>query len=364
MSKKTMSNPIARLAYMMTSFPKINMLIFRKMIADSKIFASQHFFETFVGIKNVNGKFIPWNLRSRFIYSDSEIQLSIIDTHVKLSDREKEIIKNRAVRVFPFISWSGLVALWLFASLIKTHSHYPYVVMPIILNYGRDKKLSHQAVFMYDNTGKKMIFYEPYGTYEKYGVDYSQVFDKMNYILTGVNQKTHMFHRLYDLGIGSQMIIINQNNKNKSEFDEALAEIKNIYDKTGAVAWDPPKKYNKEFDHTIESIRILDEIEIVAEKYGAIDLLHMGYDLFHTYSAKICVALTVTELYIFSQKGSAGLKKFYAALSSSHHPSKLAIDMFGQVLKSIYGEKLLLIKSLLSNYKLDNATLAKYLTSA
>ena len=252
-------NPIARLSYLLTSNPTASLLIYRKL--DRTFFSMIPFMEMFIDVVDDRSTFKLSSISSRFI--NSKKYISSIDC--ELSSEDKELIKNRVYEVFDYVEYSGIVSMWCLADIVRKNDK-PFVFMPMILNYGRDKYLSHQTAFLYDRKNRNFIFYEPYGSYEKYGIDYSSLFDPMHYILFGKQGKTVPFHQLYNFKTGLQTMIIENNKLTKEEYSRELSDIKKRYDNLSGKGWRLPTKENKKFDNTIESIRIIDDVERVAIK--------------------------------------------------------------------------------------------------
>lgn len=325
-------NPIARLSYLMTGNPNISNLIYRKL-TDTGFFASLPFLELMIELTGAD-KFQLDAISGKFAGRSKYAERLNIDLPLK----EKEQIKSRLHEIFDYVGYSGVVAIWALADLIKK-TKTPFVFMPVILNYGRDMRMSHQAALLYDREKNMLVFYEPYGTYEKYGIDYTTLFNPLRYILFGQRGKVFTFHPVYGFTEGLQIMIINQNKKTSDVYARDLESIKKRYDSQTDASWRNPDDDNKKFDNSIESIRIIDDVERVAIRNRDKKLLYDAYMLFYKYSAKTCVTLTFIDMFFFSRYGIEIMQKFYKDVESSKYPSKFLIDTFGSILVKTYPKK-------------------------
>ncbi len=349
-------NPVARLSYLMTSYAKMDLLLYRKL-AGNGFFAMHPFLEMFIDLR-VDKKFHLNRLFGKFIHSAD--YMKAVAENLSLSKEARDVIKMRCDATFSQVEFGGLCTMWAFADLIKK-SREPYVFLPVILNYGKDKNLSHQTAFLYDRKYNQLVFYEPYGTYEKYGINYGDVFNPISYILLGDEKSVSTFHQVHRLGRGTQQSVIEQNKLTADQFKQELGVVKTMYEKISDDPWRQPKPENKSFDLTIESMRILDDVEDAAFDGGDYEMLYKAYMLFYKYSAKTCVTLTFIDMYIFSRYGPRILRKFYEDCGQQKHPSKFLVDTFGGILSKIYGKKLSIILRPLANLQLTNKEVAEIL---
>ena len=304
----------------------------------------------------VGDKFHLDSVSGKFVGSDKYIKNLV--SH--LSHEEKEIIKNRVYEVFEYVEYSGLMTILTLADLIKKKDA-PFALMPMILNYGKDLRLSHQTAFLYDQSRDVLIFYEPYGTYKKYGIDYKNLFDPLRYILFGRHGKVVTFHKMYGFDIGLQMMIINNNKATTDAYTRELEHIKARYDKLSNSQWRSPTDDNKKFDNTIESIRILGDVEKVALKNGDKKLLLDAYVLFYKYSAKTCVTLTFIDMFFFSRYGVEMIRRFYKDVSMKKYPSVFLIDTFVSILRKTHPKNINYILRILGDINMSNKKIKKIL---
>jgi len=349
-------NPIARLSYMMASEPKLGSLIY-KQLDNTKYFSMPYFARMLINFK-FGKTFSLERISGEFL---SKAHLNAVVNRVRLSHDEKELIKRRIYEKFELVEFKGIVICWVLADIIKNYER-PFALMPLILNYGKDKFLSHQAAFIYDRRSRKLVFYEPYGTYEKYGINYENKFDPLHYILFGSEGTVPTFHKFYKLGLGTQMMIINSNNTHAKEFKSELADIKKRYDTYDNTGWTQPKLENKKFDVSIESMRILDDVEDVALSNKDYQLIEDSYRLFHKWSAKTCVTLTFIDMFFLSRYGVNNLKMFYKNVERHKYPSEFLINTFGNILFEVYGKKLSPVVKMLADVRNSNEVVVQYLT--
>jgi hypothetical protein len=173
-----------------------------------------------------------------------------------------------------------------------------YVMVPVIVDYGRDKRMVHQAaiIVMRDPSasGLCVLFYEPYGAYEKYKKSYSDVVCRLLRAIA----PTQTFHDAIGAPDGIQSIILKQNNMRGETFAAAYTVIKaRLADKGitfSVVAGDGQ-------DKTMCILRAL----FYAQHYlnpkipDDADLLHDILNMYCCYNSKTCVSITLVELNAF-----------------------------------------------------------------
>lgn len=328
-------NPISRLSYLMTGSSKLSGLLYKNL--NNKNFYTFPFLELYLGLKISDNRYIIDEISSKFL--DKEKYTFLIECDI--TPFEKENIKTKILNNIDFMNYSGVVAMWKFYELIKERNE-KYIMMPIILYY-ENSDYSHKAALIY--TEKELLFYEPYGTFQKFGTSYKNALDSFNSIL-GVRKIT-LFHEKYNLGLGSQTIILNKNNNN-NKFNEELDLINK------AFKLPKPSEEDKNFDNTVDSIRIIDTIE-----NNAPHLLENSYLLFNKYSSKTCVTLTFIEMFLLSR--GYDLKKYLDELAKREYPSYDIITLFDNILCHLYKDKMIDIKKKLSNLKLSNDEILMYL---
>lgn len=202
--------------------------------------------------------------------------------------------------------------------LIAKYTMYKYVVIPMIMDYGMTN-MTHKGAMIVDVAAGRLIWYEPYGTYSKYGASYLGVLSRLGKQLGFAVDKQIIWHALGELGEGLQTTLINRNIKNP-EFKPALEKLM-----ARAYVGDP-----HDADGTDIFFKALADLDV----NGAKSILF--YELWEKYSSKLCVTLTVLELFIFAQRGFDGLKLFYEKIRGEEWPAALVIEQFGFMLEKLY----------------------------
>jgi hypothetical protein len=236
------------------------------------------------------------------------------------------------------------------------------------MDYSQDVGLVHQCGLLVDLRDGNLIFYEPYLTFVKYGLDYAQTMKQYLEIYAGALPpkfidgagaiKYHTFRDFFGIEKGIQTIILEKNNANEQAFDEALRgllrdvdaelpDLANIISKDIAGDTNPVNAVDK-------TIRILNVLECFVwhpnknAQYEA--LLTRALELYHTYNSKTCVSITLTEISnlfsIYSAREAedhayvlAQIKEYYSGYAGDT-PNKLLMERIQALIKDVFSDEI------------------------
>lgn len=194
-------------------------------------------------------------------------------------------------------------ARFLIINLVRMYGDtYKYLFIPFLVDYGRNTGIVHQCAFLIDLERGIFIFYEPYGTYSKYGKGYAETMREFVNIYADVlprkytesmRIKSHVrfttFHEMIGRPIGIQSIIMEKNNRRFPEFERQIGEIvarfKSVLPDDLGESSD-----TGESDKTVNSLNLLDFL--YKQKHDYSDAL----SLYNSFSSKNCVSITLIEL--------------------------------------------------------------------
>jgi len=222
-------------------------------------------------------------------------------------------------------------------------------MIPVILDYGKNDKFVHQTMLIIDFDGK-IMFYEPYGKYIKYKMDYSacvcdlfSVFGKFFPDQSGGICDT--YHNIYGLDTGIQSIIMGINNKKFTEFKEQyntiIKKIQNTfpdmdYDKNAISTTD---------DKTVKVLSLMGKLN----NYGDVDdgdvetfkeIYNETMGIYCSMNSKTCVTITLVEmnylLKIPKKEQEERLRNFYNGFRVDA-PNIILMEKLSDLLK-IFGK--------------------------
>lgn len=266
-----------RIIYALTTSRDLNTLLTRRIVKNlepKKIYATRYFFELFIQLKIVNDKFTMTSFSSSLNGNPHKDPISIIKDS------------------------------------IADYSLYKYYIVSVVLNYGK-VRTNHQASFIFDLQSNICMLYEPYGTYNKYGYDYTHAFGeiprKLGFVVT-------TWHKRNNLDIGLQTLLIRATNQ-VEDFEYDIRELD--------AETDYIRDENDTEDKTVNSLLLLTTLE--NEYPRRLNMLTEAYNLFNKWTAKSCVTLTMVELMLFA-KGE--VKNFYDKVRTKKYPSQYINNYF------------------------------------
>lgn len=176
------------------------------------------------------------------------------------------------------------------ASQFKNAKKYKVSAVSTIVNYGKDPHMSHQcAIYRIGSPHNIFLFYEPYGLYVKYGIDYRNVMKSFINAFTKITAFNHytcdIYHDYFRLPKGIQGIMLDQGFANKSEF---LREFTKIRQKITS----DPAKWQYE-DSTDDATFVASTL--MSKVANRPELVREASILYRNNSAKICVSIFLVE---------------------------------------------------------------------
>jgi hypothetical protein len=348
----------AKLAYLLSSCHKMSKIVFNKVFDKYSIknntinsLAYRKNFELYLTLgelpifdkKSVNtNKFIIKNINYKFL-GNTDISDDVIkkSNNKILNYDELHIFDKKCMNLNKLVlcSISAMIKLY-----IKSYS---YLIIPVILDYGRGENFVHQTLLIIDFTGK-IMFYEPYGNYSKYDKDYSKCICSLFSIFKvffpkNTNVVCDTYHNIYGLDEGIQSIIMKKNNERYEEFN---VQYDNIIKK---IQFNFPDINYKKYDIPItddKTVNILNLIQVL-NKYDKVHKskkteFNIIYDevmkIYCSMNSKTCVSITLIEIDYFLKVPKNNQKQkileFYN-LFKVPIPNNILMNKLSQLLNSL-----------------------------
>lgn len=179
--------------------------------------------------------------------------------------------------------------------------------------YG-DNRLMHKGAIFAFNTKKTILFYDPYGTYSKYGLDYLQ--PMIRSLNPGSDIKADKFHNKPEI-LKTQSIILEKNNRRSSEYNALVKSIEPDLDvKDNRISMHDGKQYREQYDATFSTFELLKKITPAR------------IEIFGKYSSKICVTITIVETYHFFNNS---LDEYYKEISVTNNPNEVIMKYLKKI---------------------------------
>jgi hypothetical protein len=239
------------------------------------------------------------------------------------------------------------------ADIIADYPTFRYGFISTIVDYGVDTGFVHQCGILIDLRNFGIYFYEPYGTYIKYGMDYASPILEFLDCLNLSGYKSNTFHlefmspkfyssyfysktvitpdqkkeseeksRIKVATEGIQDIILKYNNRRKDEFNNHMEAFLADADNFPLVKakiinkLETPNKIRAD-DYTVTVVDLLSSVvnSHVPEDQRAQfkDLTERAYTLYGKYNSKSCVSITLVEMNAFLLNN---LAKLYSDIKS------------------------------------------------
>jgi hypothetical protein len=322
----------AKLAFLLSTCHKLSNGMFTVMTRQyekSKTVATRHYFTLHINfLENMDpNNFYIQDAYVKFANSTDHILLEALQYHNSqvLTELEMKLMYENLTNNNIYLNAYQMVALYSIATLIKLYKtkNFKYIFIPVVINYGRDLHLLHQTSLIIDISNQcKMIYYEPYGNYTKYGKSYKQAvntllkcFDGFMCFKNGINYATYhdMFNRPKQ---GIQQIMIEKNNANESmfreKFERSVAKLKELFPNENFRKSDDLPESADTDDKTVDILDVLynanyfDLDNVPSDKkqqyMGVFNQLLTQYCCFNS---KTCVSITIVEMdkfFKFSQE--------------------------------------------------------------
>ncbi len=266
------------------------------------------------------------------------VQLHVIETKGEFSLVE-------TYGKFLHIRHSSHHAIATIKKLIETYSDsaYRYLFVPTIMDYN-DEYFVHQCALLYDFHNCQFVFYDPYGSYSRHGVSYiNAVNDALKPLSKTLSVQT--YHQLLGKKTGLQTLALEYNTRDKSAFEKDLSVLlssipANIRREADAQIRKNRMSESYKLDFTIDAISVLDLLykekqledkSLDKSEDKSLDKsLDKAYELYHKYSSKSCVSITIVEL-----------DRFFAGRPIENFPLENSPNdfIFAEIWKFAHGSK-------------------------
>jgi hypothetical protein len=361
------TNVSAKIAYLLSTCSRFNNSFMSSMIRqyeDTNTVAGRHHFSFYINLHepidvntNLPGNFEVKGASFNFLESKSLIMTDIIQMN-----NNKILTENEMQQIYIGLQQKNILTdihhitgIYAVASLLKLYQNqYKNIFISVILDYGRTHHLVHQCAIVVDNINGILMFYEPYGKYQKYGKSYAKCIKDFLHIFTPVleprffyhgelNYKT--FHQHIDASNGIQQIILNMNNSHRTEFEQKYKQlIQDINIEFPNSNFEPTNSKPDPNDHTMVVLDLLcnmdrtfiDEIPSnKKEKYK--ELLNKSLEYYYQYNSKTCVSITIVELneyFKLIQSGTpvvAGMKQYYSKFTGDTPNKELMNQIYSMI---------------------------------
>ena len=413
----------SKIAFLLSSCTKFSQKFYKYILKNyekNKTVSTIHRFSLFIkfnsfkendktpfSIKNTDYTFYNTKTPIKNIYSEW-LQLKNNET---LSKKEINTLYDKLKLLNINLDIYQFIPILTIATLIKKYKHvYKYFFIPIVIDYNiKNYNIYHQAGLIIDFSGK-ILFYEPYGKYEKFNKSYKKCITDLlsiysSFILSPttfdkdlIEIKCTTFHdyiysnNLTNNNVGIQHYIKQTNNKQASIINNTDINYKNDYNIILIKIDELKNKYYMELnsneitilekiikikkddlnnineDKTIESvflISILNNINTKNKTTNFTEEFQKLYDkalcFYYNYNSQTCVTITIYELNEFFNIYSANVNKndfeieklqkniiqsLYNKFSVANEPNHLLLSEISNLV-NIY-------KSNLGNNKIDN----------
>jgi hypothetical protein len=322
----------AKLAFLLSTCHKLSNGMFTVMTRQyekSKTVATRHYFTLHINFRENThpSNFYIQDAYVEFANSTDHILLEALQYHNSqvLTEPEMKLMYENLTNNNIHLNAYQMVAMYSIATLIKLYKtkNFKYIFIPVVINYGRDCHLLHQTSLIIDISNQcKMIYYEPYGNYTKYGKSYKQAvntllkcFDGFMCFKTGINYTTYhdMFNRPKQ---GIQQIMIEKNNANESvfreKFERSVAKLKELFPNENFRKSDDSPESADTDDKTVDILGVLynatyfDLDNVPSDKKQQyMEVFNQLLTQYCCFNSKTCVSITIVEMdkfFKFSQE--------------------------------------------------------------
>ena len=351
----------SKIAFLLSSCEKFSKKFYKyilKPYEKNKIVATIHNFSLFVkfnsikedeetafSIKNTDYIFYNTKLDKKNIYSEW-LQLK---NNESLSKKEITLIYDKLKLLDIHLDVYQFIPMLTIATLIKRYKNvYKYLFIPVVIDYNiKNLNIYHQAGLIIDFSGK-ILFYEPYGKYEKFNKSYkkcttdlfsiyssfildSSLLDQNIMELTCITFHDYIYLNNIENNKGGIQNYIRTANNKQSDYErdynlliDNIRNIKNSYNKK--LNNDEvnvleelilnPLEQNLGEDNTIKSVVLLSILNNINTKNKTDDFIEEFQNiytkallLYYNYNSQTCVTITIYELNEFFNIHSTNINK-------------------------------------------------------
>lgn len=191
-----------------------------------------------------------------------------------------------------------LIEYWgsIIPHMITTFQHYKWICIPMTIDFGQDTGIVHQTMLIINPALRFIVFYEPYGTYIKYGRDYSKCILEWAKKDAPLGFEVTTFHAKFNIAKGIQQQILEANNKKADEFKkemDALLELLKDTPILDTILHDIATDTNpvRNTDYTVDTFVFMEYLWKKDTK-----LSKKALELYAKYNSKTCVSITFVEI--------------------------------------------------------------------
>lgn len=198
----------------------------------------------------------------------------------------------------------------LVSDMVKMYDATEYISLPVILNYGRNNKMLHHSIILI-GLGK-IIYYEPYGTYSKFGIDYRPVIKKfvkgLKEIANCPSASFRFYHDLEEVRQFSNPGLQTLTLRNKID-PELFKFVTSDVDKKAKNIIKTRYFTSQNSDPTIYTMAICDVYDEDADTDP--EIKNKAFELFGLLSCKLCVTISLIELGYFVKDAYSDIMNLY-----------------------------------------------------
>ncbi len=183
-------------------------------------------------------------------------------------------------------------------------SGYKYVIFPMTIDYGMNLSYVHQGCILVDLVNKEFIFYEPYGLYSKLGRSYRHALSHVANIFVDVLPRQYSTDTV---GTSSRASSGTSSRASSGIFSRESSRAHRI---AKVRFWHEAKlgvqehirvfnnAHSNELLEQLPSCVVSTDDDLTECVFGAFRNDSKYISLFYRYSSKLCVTITLVELYL------------------------------------------------------------------
>lgn len=379
----------AKLAYLLSTCFKLTddvINIMTRQYEESRTLATRHFFNFYINFHEpiFSENFEVDDVYCKFANSKDPVLTEALQYYNNkvLDDIEMKLIYNNLIEQKIKLDAQQIVAIYSIATLIKLYKQkgYRYIFIPIIINYGRNPYLLHQTAMIMDLIECKIIYYEPYGKYQKFGKSYKEAVGKLFQCFRGFvcfekdNIDYTTYHKLLNIDDGIQHIILEANNKRaeifQKRYDEVVVLLNKEFPNVNFTPNTDDEKILLSDDKTIVVLDILFNVDRFDIDNLSEEKKKVYYKILNTiltqyccFNSKTCVSITIVEMNKFfeiSQRTNHNLKairneihNMYQSYKNTETPNIILMNEIYSII-DLFKNKSQKIKEILSENKQIN----------
>ena len=177
----------SKISFLLSTCPKFSQKFYKyilKKYENNKTVATIHNFRLFIKFKQFNeNDTIPFSIiNTDYTFYNTETHIKNIysewlqlKNNETLSKKEMNMLYDNLKLLDINLDIYQFIPILTIATLIKIYKHtYKYLFIPVVIDYNKKNyNVYHQAGLIIDFSGK-ILFYEPYGRYEKFNKSYKK----------------------------------------------------------------------------------------------------------------------------------------------------------------------------------------------